>query len=171
MRSRKSPSRSPTGCAVGTCPHPHPCSAVCPCCCSIHLAPHHQLTCQMQRHSTISCTPLQAVQSAFIGQVVEDSAGNVKIVSSNAGKDFAAEEISAQVLRKLVDDAGKFLNDKVTHFWPSSSLSNPILPLSKVLRSAESISHLHQGKRRVRGFRMHHCNAGLLVEKMVCILD
>jgi molecular chaperone DnaK (HSP70) len=37
----------------------------------------------------------------------------VKIVSSNAGKDFAAEEISAQVLRKLVDDASKFLNDKV----------------------------------------------------------
>ena len=57
--------------------------------------------------------------------MVEDSAGNVKIVSSNAGKDFAAEEISAQVLRKLVDDAGKFLNDKVTHlrlFPPLSSL-------------------------------------------------
>ncbi len=39
----------------------------------------------------------------------------MKIVSSNAGKDFAAEEISAQVLRKLVDDAGKFLNDKVCY--------------------------------------------------------
>jgi len=37
----------------------------------------------------------------------------VKIASSNAGKEFAAEEISAQVLRKLVDDASKFLNDKV----------------------------------------------------------
>lgn len=47
-------------------------------------------------------------------QLVEDSNGNVKIVSSNAGKEFAAEEISAQVLRKLVDDASKFLNDKVT---------------------------------------------------------
>ncbi len=46
-------------------------------------------------------------------QLVEDSNGNVKIVSSNAGKEFAAEEISAQVLRKLVDDASKFLNDKV----------------------------------------------------------
>ncbi len=31
----------------------------------------------------------------------------------NAGKDFAPEEISAQVLRKLVDDAAKFLGDKV----------------------------------------------------------
>ena len=37
----------------------------------------------------------------------------MKIASSNAGKEFAAEEISAQVLRKLVDDASKFLNDKV----------------------------------------------------------
>jgi chaperone protein DnaK len=46
-------------------------------------------------------------------RVKEDSSGNVKIASSNAGKDFAAEEISAQVLRKLTDDAAKFLNDKV----------------------------------------------------------
>ena len=42
-----------------------------------------------------------------------DSSGAVKIKSSNAGKDFSPEEISAQVLRKLVDDAAKFLNDKV----------------------------------------------------------
>ncbi|KAL0047480.1 hypothetical protein WJX82_004533 [Trebouxia sp. C0006] len=42
-----------------------------------------------------------------------DSAGAVKIKSSHAGKDFSPEEISAQVLRKLVDDAAKFLNDKV----------------------------------------------------------
>ena len=46
-------------------------------------------------------------------QLVEGSNGTVKIASSNAGKEFAAEEISAQVLRKLVDDASKFLNDKV----------------------------------------------------------
>jgi len=46
-------------------------------------------------------------------RVVEDGAGNVKIACPNAGKDFAAEEISAAVLRKLVDDASKFLNDKV----------------------------------------------------------
>lgn len=43
----------------------------------------------------------------------EGAAGNVKIACPNAGKDFAAEEISAQVLRKLTDDAAKFLNDKV----------------------------------------------------------
>jgi chaperone protein DnaK len=47
-------------------------------------------------------------------RVKEDSSGNVKIACPNAGKDFAAEEISAQVLRKLTDDAAKFLNDKVT---------------------------------------------------------
>ena len=46
-------------------------------------------------------------------QVLEDSNGNVKLDCPNAGKQFAAEEISAQVLRKLVDDASKFLNDKV----------------------------------------------------------
>ena len=51
-------------------------------------------------------------------QVKEDSTGNVKIASSHAGKDFAAEEISAQVLRKLTDDAAKFLNDKVRSTFP-----------------------------------------------------
>ncbi|KAG2492602.1 hypothetical protein HYH03_009018 [Edaphochlamys debaryana] len=45
-------------------------------------------------------------------RVVEDG-GNVKIKCPNAGKDFAPEEISAQVLRKLTADAAKFLNDKV----------------------------------------------------------
>lgn len=45
--------------------------------------------------------------------MLEDANGNVKLDCPNAGKQFAAEEISAQVLRKLVDDASKFLNDKV----------------------------------------------------------
>ncbi len=44
---------------------------------------------------------------------ISSSDGNVKIVSSNAGKDFAPEEISALVLRKLADDAAKFLGDTV----------------------------------------------------------
>lgn len=61
-----------------------------------------------------SCSLMSADNSSMHVQLVEDSNGNVKIVSSNAGKEFAAEEISAQVLRKLVDDASKFLNDKVT---------------------------------------------------------
>jgi molecular chaperone DnaK (HSP70) len=42
-------------------------------------------------------------------RVKEDSSGNVKLTSNNANKDFAPEEISAQVLRKLVDDAGETL--------------------------------------------------------------
>ena len=49
-------------------------------------------------------------------KLMEDSSGNVKIRSSNANKEFAPEEISAAVLRKLVDDAAKFLNDKVGLF-------------------------------------------------------
>ncbi|XP_074294411.1 stromal 70 kDa heat shock-related protein, chloroplastic-like [Silene latifolia] len=47
-------------------------------------------------------------------RVVRDDNGNVKLDCPALGKQFAAEEISAQVLRKLVDDASKFLNDKVT---------------------------------------------------------
>lgn len=46
-------------------------------------------------------------------QLTEDSSGNVKIKCPNAGKEFAAEEISAQVLRKLTGDAAKFLGDSV----------------------------------------------------------
>ncbi|KAF8048846.1 hypothetical protein N665_2372s0001 [Sinapis alba] len=47
-------------------------------------------------------------------RVVEDENGNVKLECPAIGKQFAAEEISAQVLRKLVDDASRFLNEKVT---------------------------------------------------------
>ncbi|KAM7250979.1 hypothetical protein ACFE04_022862 [Oxalis oulophora] len=47
-------------------------------------------------------------------RVVRDENNNVKLECPVLGKQFAAEEISAQVLRKLVDDASKFLNDKVT---------------------------------------------------------
>jgi len=46
--------------------------------------------------------------------VAQDSNGNVKIDCPALGKQFAAEEISAQVLRKLTEDASKFLNDSVT---------------------------------------------------------
>ena len=47
-------------------------------------------------------------------RVVADSNGNVKIASSHASKEFAPEEISAIVLRKLSEDAAKFLGDSVT---------------------------------------------------------
>jgi len=47
-------------------------------------------------------------------QVTHGSGGNVKIESPQQGKQFAPEEISAQVLRKLADDAAKYLGEPVT---------------------------------------------------------
>jgi molecular chaperone DnaK len=47
-------------------------------------------------------------------KVVPDVTGNVKIDCPALKKQFSPEEISAQVLRKLVDDASKYLGEKVT---------------------------------------------------------
>ena len=47
-------------------------------------------------------------------QVVEDSTGNIKIKCSNLNKDFSPEEISAQVLKKLVNDASTYVGQPVT---------------------------------------------------------
>jgi molecular chaperone DnaK len=47
-------------------------------------------------------------------QVLRDSKENVKLNCPNVGKQFAPEEISAQVLRKLAEDASKYLGEKVT---------------------------------------------------------
>jgi molecular chaperone DnaK len=47
-------------------------------------------------------------------KVLRDSNGNVKIDCLSQRKQFAPEEISAQVLRKLVDDASKHLGETVT---------------------------------------------------------
>ncbi|ELR96619.1 molecular chaperone DnaK [Gloeocapsa sp. PCC 73106] len=47
-------------------------------------------------------------------KVLRDNNGNVKIDSPAKGKHFAPEEISAQVLRKLVEDASKYLGETVT---------------------------------------------------------
>lgn len=46
--------------------------------------------------------------------VERDSSGNVKLDCPQQGKKFAPEEVSAQVLRKLVDDASKYLGETVT---------------------------------------------------------
>ena len=45
---------------------------------------------------------------------MRDENGNVKLECPAIGKQFAADEISAQVLWKLVEDASKFLNDEVS---------------------------------------------------------
>jgi molecular chaperone DnaK len=47
-------------------------------------------------------------------KVLRDGNGNVKLDCPVAGKQFAPEEISAQVLRKLVEDASKYIGETVT---------------------------------------------------------
>jgi molecular chaperone DnaK len=47
-------------------------------------------------------------------KVVRDSNSNVKVDCPQVGKPFAPEEISAQVLRKLVEDASKYIGETVT---------------------------------------------------------
>ncbi|HEY9779729.1 MAG TPA: molecular chaperone DnaK [Leptolyngbyaceae cyanobacterium] len=47
-------------------------------------------------------------------KVLRDNSGNVKLDCPAASKQFAPEEISAQVLRKLVEDASKYLGETVT---------------------------------------------------------
>merc|ERR1719248_457044 len=46
--------------------------------------------------------------------VIADGSGNVKVKCPVLDKQFAPEEVSAQVLRKLAEDAGKYLGDTVT---------------------------------------------------------
>ncbi|MBD0303045.1 MAG: Hsp70 family protein, partial [Tolypothrix sp. T3-bin4] len=53
-------------------------------------------------------------ETTEVSYKVVSSSGNVKIESPGLGKAFAPEEISAQVLRKLVEDASKYLGETVT---------------------------------------------------------
>jgi molecular chaperone DnaK len=46
-------------------------------------------------------------------KVKEDSKGNIKIICPVLNKEFSPEEISAQVLRKLTTDAGKYLGQSI----------------------------------------------------------
>lgn len=47
-------------------------------------------------------------------KVIKDSNGNIKIKCSSLNKDFSPEEISAQVIRKLITDAKEYLGQDVT---------------------------------------------------------
>ena len=47
-------------------------------------------------------------------KVIKDSNGNVKVNCSSLNKEFSPEEISAQVLRKLINDATTYLGQDVT---------------------------------------------------------
>jgi molecular chaperone DnaK len=53
-------------------------------------------------------------EATEVSYKVVNANGNVKIDSPAQGKQFAPEEISAQVLRKLVEDASKYLGETVT---------------------------------------------------------
>ena len=46
-------------------------------------------------------------------KVKEDLKGNIKVICSVLDKEFSPEEISAQVLRKLTNDAGKYLGQTI----------------------------------------------------------
>lgn len=48
-----------------------------------------------------------------VSYVVKDTNGNIKLECPSLKKDFSSEEISAEVLRKLVDDASKYLGEQV----------------------------------------------------------
>jgi len=47
-------------------------------------------------------------------KVIKDSNGNIKIKCSSLNKDFSPEEVSAQVIRKLITDAKDYLGQDVT---------------------------------------------------------
>jgi len=47
-------------------------------------------------------------------KVTKDQNGNIKIKCSSLNKEFSPEEISAQVLRKLINDASTYLGQEVT---------------------------------------------------------
>ena len=47
-------------------------------------------------------------------KVKKDEVGNIKIAAPNVKKDFSPEEISAAVLKKLVNDASRFLKETIT---------------------------------------------------------
>jgi len=47
-------------------------------------------------------------------KVIKDDNGNIKIKCSSLNKDFSPEEVSAQVIRKLITDAKDYLGQEVT---------------------------------------------------------
>jgi molecular chaperone DnaK len=48
-----------------------------------------------------------------VSYIVKDTNGNIKLECPSLNKEFSSEEISAEVLRKLVDDASKYLGEQV----------------------------------------------------------
>jgi len=63
----------------------------------------------------IGCKTDEISQSAreIPYKVTEDEKGNIKLGCTTLDKEFSPEEISAQVLRKLADDAGKYIGQTI----------------------------------------------------------
>ena len=59
-------------------------------------------------------TEISAEAKQLPYKVTKDSNENIKIKCSALGKEFSPEEISAQVLRKLINDATNYLSQEVT---------------------------------------------------------
>jgi molecular chaperone DnaK len=57
---------------------------------------------------------IQGEISRISYSVKKDNAGNIKISAPNVKKDFSPEEISAAILKKLVNDASRFLKETIT---------------------------------------------------------
>ncbi len=63
----------------------------------------------------IGCSYDEVIQKTVkVSYKVLSNDSNVKLDSPSAGKQFSPEEISAQVLRRLVEDASKYLGETVT---------------------------------------------------------
>ena len=56
---------------------------------------------------------IQSETSRISYKVIKDDAGKIKIHSPILNKDFSPEEISASVLKKLVNDASKYLKENI----------------------------------------------------------
>ena len=50
----------------------------------------------------------------FSYEIISDNNGNIKIKCPILNKEFSPEEISSQVLRKLTNDASKYVGEKIT---------------------------------------------------------
>jgi len=57
---------------------------------------------------------IQVNKKDFSYEIINDENGNIKIKCPILNKDFTPEEISAQVLRKLTNDASKYIGEKIT---------------------------------------------------------
>jgi molecular chaperone DnaK len=68
----------------------------------------------VKRFTGRKCDEVTTETTEVSYKVLRDSNGNVKLDCPLLNKQFAPEEISAQVLRKLIEDASKYLGETIT---------------------------------------------------------